>query len=204
MYFDEKAQDWDNDPKKTERAIIFAKEINDFIKPNQNLNALEFGCGTGLLSFQLKDNFKSITLVDNSEGMIKVLKEKIESANIKNFISLHINSLEESDISNFDVIYTLMTLHHILDLDEILKTFHSKLNTNGYLCIADIVKEDGSFHANHPNFDGHSGFEKEELTSLLSKNGFEAVHYKICFEIEKKVGDKMKKYPLFLMIGKKI
>ena len=52
MNFDDEAKDWDNDPKKTERAIIFAKEIIDFINPDKTMNALEFGCGTGLLSFQ--------------------------------------------------------------------------------------------------------------------------------------------------------
>lgn len=204
MHFDEHAQNWDLDPMKTERAKVFAEEINAFIKPNKNLNAMEFGCGTGLLSFQLKDNFKAITLVDNSEGMIKVLKEKIEAANIRNFIPLYITSLEDSEIGGFDVIYTLMTMHHVLDLEGMLSVFHKKLNSNAYLCIADIVKEDGSFHANHPGFDGHNGFEKEELSNLLSENGFEVVHYSICFEIEKKTEEKTKKYPLFLMIAKKL
>jgi len=53
-------------------------EINEFIQPNKKLNALDFGCGTGLLSFKLKDFFKTITLTDNSEGMISVLQEKVE------------------------------------------------------------------------------------------------------------------------------
>jgi len=53
-------------------------EINEFIQPKKKLNALDFGCGTGLLSFKLKDFFKTITLTDNSEGMISVLQEKVE------------------------------------------------------------------------------------------------------------------------------
>ena len=76
MYFDKEAQDWDNDSQKVERAEVFANEINNFIQPNKKLNALEFGCGTGLLSFKLKDFFKTITLVDNSKGMIAVLQKK--------------------------------------------------------------------------------------------------------------------------------
>ena len=31
---------------------------------------MEFGCGTALLSFQLKNYFEEISLVDTSEGMI--------------------------------------------------------------------------------------------------------------------------------------
>lgn len=30
-HFDQQAKEWDNDPKKTERAIIIAKEMTDFI-----------------------------------------------------------------------------------------------------------------------------------------------------------------------------
>lgn len=204
MHFDQQAQDWDNDPKKIERAIIFAKEINDFINPNKSLDALEFGCGTGLLSFELKDFFKTITLADNSEEMINVLKEKIKKGGIKNFKPLLINSLENDLKANeYDVIFTLMTLHHIHDVSNIAKIFNAILKTNGYLCVADLVLEDGSFHAHHHDFDGHNGFDRNELSTILSNNGFRIDYYKICFEIEKKTDAEIKKYPLFLMICQK-
>jgi 2-polyprenyl-3-methyl-5-hydroxy-6-metoxy-1,4-benzoquinol methylase len=205
MDFDNEAQDWDNDPMKIERAVVFAKEINEFIKPDKTLNALEFGCGTGLLSFQLKDFFKTITLADNSEGMIKVLGEKIVKEGIDNFKPLHIDSLESDlKIKKYDVIYTLMTLHHIADVNNIVKVFNSILKRGGYLCIADLVKEDGSFHSDHDNFNGHNGFDRNELKDILSNNGFSVEYFKICFEIVKQFDDKNKKYPLFLMIGKKV
>jgi 2-polyprenyl-3-methyl-5-hydroxy-6-metoxy-1,4-benzoquinol methylase len=205
MHFDNEAQDWDNDPEKIERVVIFAKEIYDFIKPDKTLNALEFGCGTGLLSFQLKDFFKTITLADNSEGMIKVLGEKIVKEGVENFKPLHIDSLESDlKINEYDVIYTLMTLHHIPDVNNIVKVFNSILKGGGYLCIADLVKEDGSFHSDHDDFDGHNGFDRNELSATLSNNGFNVEYYKICFEIVKTIDDENKKYPLFLMICKKV
>jgi ubiquinone/menaquinone biosynthesis C-methylase UbiE len=51
---------------------------------NGEMTALEFGAGTGLLSFMLKDHLKEITLIDNSEGMVKVLNEKLISAKADN------------------------------------------------------------------------------------------------------------------------
>lgn len=203
-HFDTDALNWDNDIQKQERAKVFAVEINNFIKPANKLTALEFGCGTGLLSFQLKDVFKTITLADNSEGMINVLKDKIEKANIKNFIPLLIDLLKENNSNEkYDVVYSLMTLHHIVDLQSAFEQFNSFTSKNGYLCIADLVKEDGSFHENIDDFDGHNGFEKEELTDLFKKHCFEPVFYKICFEIEKEVDGSQRIYPLFLMIGRK-
>ena len=205
MSFDKDAKDWDKDPKKVERAKIFAKEINDFIKPNGVMKAMEFGCGTGLLSYELKEAFHSITLVDNSQGMIEVLREKIKNDGIKNFTPVYLNLLEEDlNQNNFDVIYTLMTLHHIVDLDKILQIFNSMLKVNGYFCIADLVKEDGSFHSDSSTFDGHNGFDKDKLSAILLKNGFEMKSYKICTEAEREIDSKIKKYPLFLMMVEKI
>ena len=86
--FDTKAKEWDNNPYIVKRAKTFAKEINNFIQPNKTLNALEFGCGTGLLSFELKDTLNTIFGAEASKGMIEVLKENIEKKyeqNIKIF-----------------------------------------------------------------------------------------------------------------------
>jgi len=203
-HFDKQAKDWDNNPMKVERAAVFANEIIDFIKPNAIDTALEFGCGTGLLSYQLKDAFKTITLADNSVGMIQVLEDKIKNLSLTNFKPLLVDLLEENlDIGKFNVIYSLMTVHHILDLNKVAKIFHSLLKTDGYLCIADLVKEDGSFHINHPDFDGHNGFDKNELTELLINNGFTVEHYNISYVIHKELDSKIKQFPLFLMICKK-
>jgi len=204
MNFDEEALVWDKDPKKIERAKIVAKEIVNHIKPNQKLNALEFGCGTGLLSFELKNDFNRITLADNSEGMINVLLKKIQTTGVENFDPILVD-LQKDDIkiSKHDVIYTLMTLHHIPDLNSLLKKFNSIIVENGYLCVADLVKEDGSYHAHENDFNEQNGFEREELTRKLLYNNFKVEYYNVCLVIEKEVDNKVKKYPLFLMICKK-
>jgi 2-polyprenyl-3-methyl-5-hydroxy-6-metoxy-1,4-benzoquinol methylase len=202
-HFDHQAQNWDLDPAKVERAEIFAREINDFIKPAQKLHALEFGCGTGLLSYFLKDHFKTITLVDESKGMIEVLKEKIATENLSHFKPLQLDLFSEPLHQEFDVVYTLMTLHHIHDTGKIIEIFHKLLRPGGHLCIADLVAEDGSFHSNHPGFDGHFGFDKQALELLLLQHGFITEYYHISFVIEKDFNGSQRKYPLFLLIAKR-
>ncbi len=204
-HFDREAQNWDADPEKIIRANLFANKIVNFIHPERSMQALEFGCGTGLLSYELKNYFDTITLIDNSRGMINVLEEKIKRNRIDNFKPICIDPLiEDIELKNFDVVYSLMTLHHILDLDKFMKVFNTSLKTGGFLCIADLVTEDGTFHSNPSEFNGHKGFDKEELSLLLKNNGFQTKFYKIVFEIEKEVDGRMKKYPLFLMISKKV
>lgn len=201
-HFDQLAQHWDDDPEKTKRAKIFAEEIVKFIKPDPSTIALEFGSGTGLLSFHLKDSFRQITLMDNSSKMTEVLEEKIKATEINHFMPLCTDLFDDNtDLDPQDIIYTLMTLHHMPDLDKTLTAFYALTKPGGYLCIADLVKEDGSFHAHHDHFDGHNGFDQHELTEVLSKNGFATVYYKICFDIEEKMNGVLKTYPLFLLIA---
>ena len=199
-HFDAQAKTWDENPEKQLRAKIFAEAITNYIEPSGTEQALEFGCGTGLLSFALKDAFKTITLVDTSLGMIEVLRAKIKEQKIDHFKPIHIDLLQDSSgFQNLDVIFTLMTMHHIHELDKAFQVFKCILKTGGYLCIADLVAEDGSFHTPEMQFDGHLGFDKSQLTNQLEQHGFKVLHYSIPFTITKENG---KDYPLFLMIAK--
>jgi 2-polyprenyl-3-methyl-5-hydroxy-6-metoxy-1,4-benzoquinol methylase len=205
MSFDQQAQDWDKDPKKLERAQIIAREIKDFIQPNQKLEAFEFGCGTGLLSYYLKDHFKTITLADTSSGMIDVLQQKIQKEKLHHFKPLLIDVLSDAiPQKKYDVIYTLMTMHHIPDTEKILQIFHSMIKPGGFLCLADLEKEDGSFHSQIPDFVGHLGFDRGELGLLLKQNSFGVEYNEICYEIVRTKEGRERSYPMFLMMAKKI
>ncbi len=204
MSFDKKAKDWDKDPKKVSRAKLFADEIVGFLNGHKVENALEFGSGTGLVSFNLFKRFANITLADTSRGMIEVLKEKIEITGAENMVPLLIDILEDAlPQEGFEIIYTLLTLHHIHDVKKTLGIFNNLLNKGGYLCIGDLVTEDGSFHYKDPDFDGHKGFDTEEFKTWMTDSGFTVEVDKIFFELEREQNSVIKKYPMFLLIGKK-
>ena len=203
MSFDERARTWDDDPMKTERAAAFAKTIIEQVQPTNEMSVLEFGCGTGLLSYQLKDAFGTIVLVDSSEGMIEVLKEKIAKEQLSHFFPLKVDLMQTiPDIGPFDAIYTLMTMHHIDSLPEILQVFHRLLKPGGKLCIGDLVKEDGSFHGS--GFTGHKGFDKDALSELMSEQGLQPSHYEVFYEIKKQRDNQLHRFPLFSLIVKKV
>ena len=201
--FDKKARTWDLDEEKIIRARTVAGEIRKFLIPGQKLNALEFGCGTGLLSIELKNDFNSIVLADTSQGMIAVIKEKISTENLKHFIPLQIdNDAEELSGLNFDVVYSLMTFHHIRNLDRTLQVLHKIIKPGGLLFIIDLDKEDGSFH-NYEVFEGHLGFERTSIEEQLRNNGFYPFHYSLFYTIKKKAGTSNKEFPLFMLVGEK-
>jgi ubiquinone/menaquinone biosynthesis C-methylase UbiE len=203
--FDWKALNWDDDLVNIERAKRVANVIEKYVPLSKDMNAYEYGCGTGLLSFNLLPYLKSIILADSSEGMLKALEEKINKNNIDNMTIEKIDLTVEppSNLESHDIIYTLMTLHHIPDTDAILKLFYEMLKKPGYLCIADLNREDGSFHGE--GFMGHNGFDREDLSQKLESIGFMNIKSEICFQVPKKhKNDLVKFYPLFVMIAQKL
>lgn len=205
MEFDNKAESWDKDPVKIERAKKFAENIVISLKENENMEAMEFGSGTGQVSLFLHEYFKNIYLIDSSEGMIEVLKKNIHERGIRNMKAICKDILREDvNIDGLDVIYTLMTLHHIEEIDRILEIFNKHMKPGAFLFIGDLEKEDGSFHDHSQNFKGHHGFEKEKLVSLLEAKGFRQIEYRNFFQLTKKFEDgSAKDFPLFFMAAKK-
>ena len=78
--FDQKASQWDAKPVRVERAQAVAESIKARCPLSPHMTALEYGCGTGLLSFALQPYLGHITLADSSSGMLAVLRDKIAAA----------------------------------------------------------------------------------------------------------------------------
>lgn len=201
MNFDDYAKTWDTD-KKIERARIIANEISNSMGVNgKNYSAMEFGCGTGLVSFNLYDKLRSIALVDSSKGMIDILNSKINKYEVTNMVPYHVDIYGNSLSMKFDIIYNSMVLHHILDVNEIIKNFYQLLNKDGYLCIVDLDEEDGSFHKKFPDFDGHNGFNQDHLQDILRSAGFKSIESNTFYYDE--IEGEESKYSLFIMTARR-
>ncbi|MBL4937250.1 class I SAM-dependent methyltransferase [Clostridium sp. YIM B02515] len=202
MNFNDRAAKWD-DPKRVKRAQTISEQIKNYIDIKENYKALEFGCGTGLISFNLKDEFNSIDLVDTSKGMIEVLNSKIEENNIRNMRAFELDINKEYKLENesYDIIYSSMVMHHVTNLKEILKNLYKLLKEGGCICIVDLDKDDGSFHEEEDGFNGHNGFNQEEFSNLLSEIGFDNINSKTFYHGEKELSNKIVKYSLFIMLG---
>ncbi len=194
MSFDLKAKTWDTEDRILRAEEISKEIIKDLDLPKES-KVMEFGCGTGLISFNYKKLFDDITLIDSSQGMIDVVNEKIEKLQASNMKAFCMDFTKgERPLEKFDFIYNSMILHHIPDTKSIVFDFYKRLNKKGLLSIVDLDTEDGSFHSND-NFNGHKGFSQEELTNLLMETGFEIIESKSFYKINKND----KKYTLFVI-----
>jgi tRNA (cmo5U34)-methyltransferase len=202
-HFDEVAKTWDNNPINWERSEAIASRMKQKINFHKEMKALEFGAGTGILSFLLKDSLKEITMMDSSPEMVKVMEEKTGAIKVTNLKPLCFD-LVDSEYTGicFDLIYTQMVLHHIDDIPSILSKFYKMLNPGGRLAVADLYLEDGSFHSY--DFKGHNGFDTEEMAELLEDIGFRNIQFEYCFEIRKLTNtNEMREYPVFIITAEK-
>lgn len=201
--FDQRAQAWDSNPMHWQRSEAIAEQMKQRIPLNQTMQAMEYGAGTGILSFLLKDAVGEITLMDSSVEMVRVMTDKVQQQQVTNLFPLYTNlETEQYTGKNFDLIFLQMVLHHVEDYTSLLQKFSSMLTQKGYLAIADLYSEDGSFHG--VGFDGHNGFAIDHLTKLLHSFAFELISCEQCFVVQKKTDTgEIRPFPVFLLVAQK-
>ena len=191
--FDAKAATWDDDPAKVERAEVVAQAIRATIPLDTSMRVLEYGAGTGLVTSALRDAVGPVTMADTSAGMREVMVGKVAAGLIPDARVWDLDlATEAAPDERFDLVVTVLTLHHISTLEPVLSGFADLLVEGGHLCIVDLEEEDGSFHPE--GFAGHHGFDRAALASLLEDAGFTGVAFQRCHQIER---DGVT-YPLFL------
>lgn len=204
--FDQAAATWDEAPLRVEMAQKIALAMQLALPQKQNLTAIDFGCGTGLITIALQPFFQQITGVDSSRGMLEKLQEKITTLGINN-INTKLIDLTREDVPedmHSEVIFSAMALHHIADIPVLLQKFAAILNQGGQLALADLDAEDGSFHQNDTEVH-HSGIEREYLKKQLTACGFYQLTDTTAHIIEKPdANGEIKQYPVFLITGVKL
>ncbi|MFZ4522257.1 MAG: class I SAM-dependent methyltransferase [Bacteroidales bacterium] len=201
--FDDKAKQWDQNQMHLERTKAVAAAMQRRIPIIPAMEAMEFGAGTGLLSFFLKDNLAGITLMDTSAEMLKMAEAKLTAGDHGKIRTLFFN-LEKEEYTGqpFDLVFTQMVLHHINDVNATLEKFYRMLSPGGYIAIADLYTEDGSFH--DPGVEVHHGFDPEELMLQLKGCGFGNITNEQCFVIRRDTGPgTFREFPVFLITAGK-
>ncbi len=101
----------------------------------KNRKVLDFGCGSGLLSYALAKNGVSIVANDVEFSPLNLLKEKINFPEEIEFIEGNLLTTNIGEKS-FDLIIALDVLEHISNLDEYILLFKKLLKKNGVIIVS--------------------------------------------------------------------
>jgi len=202
--FDKEAAQWDANPGRVKLASDVAAAIIREVDLNLDMDVLDFGCGTGLLTLKLQPLVKNITGVDSSRGMLGALQNKIEMQALNNVRTQFVDfEKNEHATGSYELIVSSMTLHHVPDTLALFKEWFSLLRPNGCACFADLDTEDGSFHGDNTGV-FHLGFEREKLQQFLHDAGFGDVRATTATSMSKEVaGQGMREFSIFLIAATK-
>jgi ubiquinone/menaquinone biosynthesis C-methylase UbiE len=205
-YFDQAAATWDDNPVRVTLMKAVASAIIQQVQPTPKMDMLDYGCGTGLISFFLAPHVGTVTAADSSEGMLAVLRQKIEQSGVQAIRSIRLD-LERDPVPDdrYDLIVTNMVMHHVADTLGMLRKFHALLRPGGALCISDLHIEPGVFHdAVAATTVHHHGFDRQEFLGRMLQAGFSDLGDAAAHTIRKPIaGGVERDFPVFLITGRR-
>lgn len=202
--FDAIAATWDENPTRVATARGVAGAILATVTLAGTEQAMEFGCGTGLVTGLLAPNLGHVLAVDGSEGMLDVLRGKLQGHGIGNVETLQADLPEGMPAGPFDFVYSSLTMHHIEDVEGLLARIHDGLAPGGRIALADLAREDGSFHREDTAGIMHHGFDSAQLKRWAEVAGFADISVTVVHQISKTRPDgSTHEYPVLLMTARR-
>jgi len=195
--FHQKAADWDGQTIPQQLSQTIGPAIIENIHLHPNMEVMDFGAGTGLLSTHIVPLVKSVAAVDISQSMLTQLTSKPE---FKDKVTAFCQDILKEPLNReFDLIISAMAMHHVEDTSLMLQRFAEHLKPGALIALADLDAEDGTFHP--PQTEGvfHLGFEREVFQRQLETAGFEEIEFFTAHIVRKD----HQEFPIFLIKGRK-
>lgn len=212
--FAARAAQWDADPVRTAMSQAFYAQVVEAVGAHlggslAGKTVLEFGCGTGVLGLRLAQHHAArLLFVDTSPAMLGVLRGKLAEADAQG-AQVFEGDLHSLPIptASVDAVISLMALHHVRDMRNMLRRWRELLKPGGLLLLGDLLPEDGGFHGgnNHDESAFHNGFDPEELHGLCEGLGL-GVRRLLPFHIVRKpdATGAAREYPLFFLAARAV
>lgn len=205
--FDGLATTWDDHPDRMERTLVVAKQLRATLDLDRVETALEYGCGTGQLSFALADALPHCLLVDTSLEMLKAAERGIAERALpwdterRNFAT----SSPEHPVAITDLIFSLQVLHHVDDLATTLSNMRRALRPGGHIALIDLPSGSAGFHRgsahSHDDNPHLDGLDVDALQTAMTAAGFRDVVRHEDIPLVKEDADGSQPYSLFFITG---
>ncbi|KAB8074899.1 S-adenosyl-L-methionine-dependent methyltransferase [Aspergillus leporis] len=211
--FNAEAANWDNNPSvqeatrlayETLRPLIQRLSENTKATTGTDLDVLEVGCGTGLLTVRVAQLVREVVAIDTADGMIEMLKTKTTQPGSPGNIIPICKLLESPEDPvlpprdekdpwggrrKFDLALSHLVLHHIPDLRAFLQVLLGCLKPGGRIALTDFEDFGPEAIKFHPEskLEGveRHGIPRQWMEDLLKEVGFEQVEVWVGWKLEK-------------------
>lgn len=194
--------------RRARRCAALATHLRELLGAGGPWRAMDVGTGSGGVSPLLVDLFDELVLVDVDADALQRARAAVAAAApagtrvrtaLVDLSRDHAGELPAgAGLGPFDVVYTVMALHHVPDAAQLLATAAGMLRPGGRLVIADLEPDGGLYHAHLPTFDGHDGFRREQVLEWLRAAGLRLDTMSTAYVDRKVVAGKAHLLPIFV------
>ncbi|MDY0291689.1 MAG: methyltransferase domain-containing protein [Desulfuromonadaceae bacterium] len=197
------ASTWDEKPRRVKLAAAVAESIRKYVDIPPRCRAMDFGCGTGLVTFNLIDVLEEVVAVDRAAEMLEVVEQKAADLGATGVSTKLVgDDLAHLGCAEYDLIYSSMVLHHLPEIEPILEGLITALKPGGGLALSDLEDDDGTFHDN-PEGLIQTGIQSTHVIGILKRLGLVELGSTQAHTIVKQRPEGDVEYPVFLVWGKK-
>lgn len=137
--FDRTAADYDRLGDLGENEAITSWLVNAL--PTAGRRAVDLGCGTGRHAVLLAGRFTRVDAIDLSLPMIEIARAKRSRPNL---VYQQADLLDAAGCGDYDLVLSVMTLHHVPDLQAALARIKGLLAPGGRMVLVDPYPEESA------------------------------------------------------------
>lgn len=181
--FKDKAEDWDTRPVPARISEGVGAALLAKVDLRPDMRVMDFGAGTGLICAQVAPHVQTVYAVDISSAMLDQLAAK---PGLRGKVEVFCQNILDTPLGRpVDLVVSAMAMHHVANTSQLLETFARHLEPGGQLALADLDREDGTFHPAGAQGVFHHGFVREDLRALLATSGFVDIEFVTALEVVK-------------------
>lgn len=197
--FADKSQEWDGNPVIQQLSYNVSHAMLEHTSLRDDMTVMDFGAGTGLIATAVAPKVSQVLAVDISESMLEQLAAK---PHLKGIVKPICQDITQQSLDvQVDGIVSAMALHHVEDTQACLHAFAAHLKSGGFVALADLDTEDGTFHPEGIEGVFHHGFDRTELQQKFEVAGFSNVSFVTAHTVQR--APDAPQYPIFLVIARK-